>query len=118
MRDKRWLSIGWVGGWDAGVELGWGEGAAVVCYRFQGHAHAHTDRRRPPPPFFPRTTRARTDFTKPTERAGYLLNLTKNGVEPLDILTAAMNSRGWKARRTSWMLARLWVGAGCARGCG
>lgn len=39
-----------------------------------------------------------TDFTKPTERAGYLLNLTKNGVEPLEILSSAMNSRGWKAR--------------------
>jgi hypothetical protein len=39
-----------------------------------------------------------TDFTKPSDRVGYLLNLSKNGMDPLDVLSATMNSRGWKAR--------------------
>ncbi|GAB5035979.1 Hypothetical protein NocV09_03200260 [Nannochloropsis oceanica] len=37
------------------------------------------------------------EFTKPTNRVGYLLNLTKNGLNPVQAFRDAMNTEGFKA---------------------
>ncbi|EWM22205.1 hypothetical protein Naga_100291g6 [Nannochloropsis gaditana] len=37
------------------------------------------------------------DFTKPSSRAGYLLNLTKNTFNPVQVFKDAMNTKGFKA---------------------